>query len=199
MKKTVFLTLSLIMVVAACTQPSNKEQLKFGIKIGAAFSNYKIKYADPDVKASTEAKMSYILGVLVYLPIGNNISFSPGLELVRKGANETTVSQGYRYSAENGYTCLDAPLNIVYEIKNKTGKFRLGGGPVISYIFNEEYFQNQLTSFDLGANMLLSYEWPIGFSVNVNFTQGLKNVSAEKTIISNLKNNYFGLSAGYMF
>jgi len=169
----------------------------FGIKAGAVFSNCNIEYSDTFYTSTTKTKTSFMAGIFVYIHAGKNFSFRPGIELVRKGTNEKNKNS--IYSSDRQFTYLDFPLNALYEIKCKNEKkILVGGGPVISYFLrNDEDYS--LANIDIGANVMLGYEWPIGASVNLNYTGGLKNVSTAKNYMSKLKNYYFGLSVGYWF
>ena len=51
---------------------------------------------------------------------------------------------------------------------------------------------------DWGANLLVLYEWPIGFSIGVNYMQGLKDISYNYNGNSS-KNHYLGFTIGYWF
>jgi len=173
------------------------QKTKFGVKAGVVFSNCNIEYTDTFYTSATKTKTSFVAGVFVYIHAGKNVSFRPGIELVRKGTNEKNKNSIYSSALQLNY--LDFPLNALYEIKCKNeNKILVGGGPVISYFLtNDQYYS--LANIDIGANVMLGYEWPIGASINLNYTGGLKNASTAKTYISKLKNYYFGLSVGYWF
>ena len=177
--------------------PSFPQKPKFGIKAGPVFSNCTIEYTDTFYTTTAKTKTSFMAGVFVYIHAGKNFSFRPGIELVRKGIREK--SKYSSYSSPRNFTYLDFPLNALYETKCKNdNKILVGGGPVISYYITNDQ-QYGLATIDMGANVMLGYEWPIGASLNFNYTGGLKNVSAAKTYMSKLKNHYFGISVGYWF
>jgi len=93
---------------------------------------------------------------------------------------------------------LEIPLNIHYKAQTKRGIFLSGGGVSPAFILNN-YYGNQIKQFDLGINILTSYLWPMGFSINLGYTYGLLNLSSNKSYISKIQNKYFSLTAGYEF
>jgi hypothetical protein len=123
--------------------------------------------------------------------------------LVGKGSKEghrrNDVYGNYDFAISQPLTYLDVPLNIMYAVKSDKGKFIIGAGPVAGFYLNNNYRNYAFKDVDLGVNIVTGYEWPIGFFVNINHTRGLKNISADKQIVSDFKNFYYGVSVGYMF
>ena len=177
---------------------SGKYLLKVGLKAGFSFPNFNASYADSSITSDTRRIMSYILGGIVNIPLSETFSIRTGLELVRKGAVEITDSYNYTYRQRSSYTFIDLPINLIYMNNNKGGLLA-GGGVVIGHTSGHGYSNIYPSPFDVGVNVLAGYELPIGFSIMLNYSQGLKNVSNNKSYMTNLKNNYFGLTVGYMF
>ena len=95
------------------------------------------------------------------------------------------------------YNYFELPLNVLYKLPSNNSKYYLGGG-LSPAIKTKDYYYGGLTKeFDLGINLSAAFKVPIGFSINLNYTYGLLNVSGFGT--SEIKNRYLGLTAGYEF
>jgi hypothetical protein len=168
---------------------------RFGIKAGTAISNCRIKSADPT--AETSKKLSVTGGLFVHIPLNKKFSLRPGIEFVGKGALTTDRYNSYSYTRHLRLSYLDFPVNLLYEIPVRSNKLLFGGGPVLSFLLNKEWNQG-IANSDFGVNLLAGYEWPIGASLFVNYTHGLKNVSAH-TSANKITNYYFGITLAYWF
>ncbi len=191
--KAFLLTFSLLPAIYLFAQP------KIGIKAGISTSFTKITHTDNYIIYGQQVKTGGIFGILLDWPLGKKVAFRPELEYVAKGYKETSTFSGSSYTIPQTLPYIDLPLDIVYKTNNKNGKFMIGGGPVISFYILKGSSQYPFTDTDFGVNILTGYEWPIGFFISLNYTDGLKNVSASKDRISSLKNKYFGLCLGYIF
>ena len=194
MKKKLCCSILLLLTMNAyCQQAST---IKFGIKLGAAFAKSKLEFTNNSVPYNLKTKIGLMAGCYVDFLVNEKMLFQPALLYVRKGAKEQT---GYRYSPSLIYNYLEIPLNILYRSPTKNGRYFFGGGlsPAIklsSYIYGSE-----LKSFDLGLNVLTGYQFPIGFSINLGYTNGVLNVSNMKEYIGKIQNRYFSLTIGYEF
>ena len=196
MKKGVYFFIAFLFFTS---QKSMAQKINFGIKMGLAFSNCTIKFANPSNSFTSTSRTGFLLGGVLNVAVSKNISFRPECDLVFKGTARSYNYQG-AYNENLSLTYVDFPLNILYEIENPKGKFSVGAGPVISFrINNNSYTGLETSNPDIGGNIVTAYEFPIGFFINLNYTYGFRNISTNKNYITELKNHYFGISLGYMF
>lgn len=179
---------------------TNNDGIKFGIKAGVAIAKAKIEYNSATSPGNSEpkSKLGAMAGVFARMFLGHKAVFQPELLMVGKGAKE--INQYYSYRTDLTY--LELPLNILYKPSGSKGSFFIGGGPAPSYYIGENVFYSGYQSFkkfDLGINILTGFELPIGFSINLNYTLGLLNISQDTNDIPTVKNRSFGLTVGYVF
>lgn len=172
---------------------------RFGIKAGTAISNCRIKSTDPGTE--TSKKLSVSGGLFVHIPIGKKFSLRPGVEFVGKGAlitdSYTSSYNSYSFTRQLKLSYLDVPINLLYEIPARSNKLLVGCGPVLSFLLNAGTNPG-IYKNDIGANMLIGYEWPIGTSFFLNYTHGFKNINAY-TGGNKIKNHYLGITLAYWF
>ena len=176
-----------------------QKKLHIGVKAGAAFSNLSFKAIDP--VTNTNTKPSITFGIFLKIPLEKNFSIRPSLEYVSKGAftSEASVySFIYSWREKIQLTYFEIPVNLLYELPHKRKKILMGGGPVISFLL-DNYQEVRYAGNDIGVNIMTGYEWPIGASICLNYTQGLKNVAPNKSYGGKIQNHYFGLTIGYWF
>jgi hypothetical protein len=170
---------------------------KFGVKAGMAISNCRIKSVNPTTETSN--RLSVTGGVFVHIPIDKRFSLRPGIEVVSKGTNRYNSSfNSYSFTNQLRLSYLDFPINLLYEIPVRTNKLLFGGGPVLSFLLNRE-LNDGIANSDFGVNLMAGYEWPIGASLCINYTHGLKNVNATQTKGNKVTNYYFGITVAYWF
>ncbi|MBL0271504.1 MAG: PorT family protein [Chitinophagaceae bacterium] len=199
--KSLLILLFFIHSLVACCQ-EKKSSVSFGLKLG-----YGMTTLGPNYTESNGYKHQFILtsGARVggYLQImsGKKFIFQPELLLVVKGAHESPdFSNGppyptYDYPFRTSY--IEIPLNLLVKLPTPGGFFSLGGGPAPSFPIYR-YIYSGTAGFEMGINFLTGYQWPLGFSVNLNFTKGLSNVQ-QFPGAPGLKNSSIGLTAGYTF
>ncbi|MEQ1798144.1 MAG: outer membrane beta-barrel protein [Lacibacter sp.] len=177
--------------------------VSFGIKTGMGMSNIRPS-SYTDTSGDTyhfKTKTSVAGGLRLFVPIGKNIVFLPEMVLIIKGARESYNNTNYDYSYVSPVNLfyIEIPLNINYRIPTRSGQFLIGGGPMpaMKFLDTDGPMSTQVKSFDMGLNLISCYQFPIGFSVEVNYNLGLMNVSnrPERT----LKNSGFCISVGYAF
>lgn len=195
MKKKFCAIILFLFTINAYGQPASK--VKFEIKLGAAFAKSKIEYTGTDYPYNFNMKTGLVFGGYADFLVSKNIVFQPGLLYVRKGAN---VANQYSYNEPLYFNYLEIPLNILYRPPSKKGMYFFGVGLSPALRLNNSYnYGNPLKTFDLGINILAGYQFPIGFSINLNYTYGILNVSENKEYISTIQNKYFSLTVGYEF
>lgn len=179
---------------------TSNDKIKFGIKAGVAIANTKVEYNTTTTPGNgkPKSKLGAMAGVFARLALGNKACFQPELLMVGKGMKENNQNYFYR----NDLTYLELPLNILYKPSGSKGSFFIGGGPAPAFYIGENVFYSGYQSvkkFDVGINVLTGYELPIGFSINLNYTYGLLNISENKVDVPVIKNRSFGLTVGYTF
>lgn len=194
MKKKFYCSILLLLTMNAYRQQAST--IKFGIKFGAAFAKNKLEFTNNSVPYNLKTKIGLMAGCYVDFLVNEKMLFQPALLYVRKGAKEQT---GYTYSPSLIYNYLEIPLNILYRSPAKNGRYFFGGGLSPAFRFTNHLYGNELKSFDLGANVLAGYQFPMGFSINLGYTYGMLNVSKFKESISKIQNRYFSLPVGYEF
>ena len=195
-KKAYLLSIALLPLFPA------KAQFHVGIKAGVTVSNI----SDNSSNAINKDYRSRVLatgGFFAHLNLGKKFVLRPELVLAGKGTKLKHTSTNpynntqYRYINKITFTYLDIPVNLLYVIPIRGKKLLAGGGPAISFFLNNEDYYGTHTT-DVGVNLLALYEWPIGFSLGVNYLQGLKNISYTYDNITT-KNHYVGFTIGYWF
>jgi hypothetical protein len=177
--------------------PAQAQKVHFGLKAGAVFSNISFKAVEPI--AETDKKASGTFGVFVHIPVKGRFSLRPSFEYVSKGAFATEYFLTYPNRRKIQLSYVEIPVNLLYEFPLKRNKLIAGGGPVVSFLLSTKYSEHGYDSYDIGANILAGYEWAMGASFCLNFTQGLKNILANKTNGGNVKNYCYGFTIGYWF
>jgi hypothetical protein len=176
----------------------------FGIKAGAGFTSMRGGTTDDyGATFSYNGKTSVSAGLRLFVPTGKNGLFIPEMIVILKGVSEQRTEQAnspypYNYYHPHNLFYVELPLNMTYKKVTKTGQFFIGGGPAPALHFIEQYLGNApIRSFDLGLNALAGYQFPIGFSVELNYTHGLLKINSNPN--SDLKSSNVGFSLGYAF
>jgi hypothetical protein len=176
----------------------------FGIKTGLAISTFTAGYSQIEpggfssVQKGATPKGGLILGVYADLALTKALFLRPGAELVSKGAIQERTGQNGAlniYSFTTSFTAFDFPLNLVYKTRAAGQQRLLLGAGCVPGIINDGI----LKRFDFGLNVLAGYEFPVGFSFNMNYNHGLIDVRREDSWYAPLKNRYGGITIGYFF
>lgn len=182
--------LSLLLAVCYMQAPA---QTNFGIVGGASLSKTSASGSNNQVGA--------YFGGVVDLKFGKSGSFRPQLKYIMKGENGVSGKGAYNY--------LELPLNILYNIPSKIGRFSIGGGPAISYMASGSwtaqggtkekiYFTyDRVNQFDYGLNLQGGLEVKRGLFFTINYTLGLANVW-QASVIGTNKNRSIGAGIGLM-
>ena len=193
-KPTLSLHYYLLLAFVSPFMPAQAQKPSIGIKAGIVISNLSIRAIDP--VEETNSKTSLMLGAFVHIHIKGRFSIRPGVEYVSKGAFADNYNI-YSYDNKIQFGYLDFPINFLHEFRLTKNKWLAGGGPVIGFLLNKGINPGYATT-DIGVNLMAAYEWAIGASIALNFTQGLKNI-IDGYNGGNVKNYLFGLTIGYRF
>lgn len=198
--KSFFTVLFLGCSVVACCQ-EKKNPLRFGLKLGLGLSTFSPgSYTDNSgFKHSFSRTGGVRGGLFLQIDAGKKFLFQPELLMAAKGSGKKTdYNNGNplsNYPIRVNY--IEIPLNLLVKLPAKSGFLILGGGPAPAFSTNK--YTEYAVPFDMGVNLLLGYQLPIGFLIHLNFTKGFSNILEEVQGSPNLKNNSLGLSVGYAF
>ncbi len=190
MNKKILGILIVFFSINANSQTENK--VKFGIKTGLAFSSTRQEYVNDGSPGPLQTKTSLLLEMYLNVAVNKSLVFQPAVVFLTKGA---VNSYGYG----EGINYFEIPLDILHKLPVKNGMFFLGGGLSPAFRVSNYYSGDDIKQFDLGLNVLATYQTPIGFSINLSYTYGLLNLSNNKTYITNYQNRYLSVCAGYEF
>ena len=184
-----------MLLILLFSYPSFGQDTKagWGIKIGAGLSKPNIDYVNTVSPTVEREKFGIILGGFVNITGKKNMIIQPGVQYVRKGWKE-----GYTNGYQESMNYFEIPINLLFKLKERKQHFYIGAGLSPAFSATSAY-RTGIKSFDLGINALAGYVLPIGFSVNLGYTHGLLNATADKNYITNIRNRYFALTAGYEF
>lgn len=202
MKKQLAVVLAILFATTVFCQDDfgetgTENKLRFGVKAGMAFSNLQIEYRSAP-NTYFEKRTGLIAGVLIRTPLDGSLYFQPELLIVRKGYKQ----QEEFYNSGLNLTYLELPLNVLYRFYKSGGGFFIGAGaaPSIRISQRRYYFGDRnIKEFDFGINALACYEHSIGFSINLNYTHGLVNLSPDKENVTTIRNRSVGLTVAYLF
>jgi hypothetical protein len=204
--KTFLMRLSLpsgLLLFFTAFASSIKAQTQVGIKLGLGLSMATVtSISRPNTTRSFRSSAGFVAGAFLQVPLKGHWSLQPGLQFSRKGINEDYTyrsnNTSYSYSTSDGVTYLELPLNIIHSFKEKHSGFFIGAGPVISFSKNSNQYSG-FKSTDVGADVLLGYQTPIGFSINLSYTHGFTNAAAGIYAFSEWRNRFAALTVGYLF
>ena len=199
MKKQI---LTLICCTLLLSTFSFAQKARLGFSGGATLANMSMKL--DDIKISASSKIGFTAGLLLDKPISDHVIFQPAVNFVQKG----TKSKESDGSATLNY--LEVPLNFMYRSNNRDGFFA-GAGPSFAYglggkskdgDFKEDINfgsgdNDDLKSFEFGANITAGYITRSGFLIAVNYNMGISNLEIDSDY-GKTRNNYWGLRLGYI-
>ncbi len=157
-------------------------------------------------------------GMMLNVPFGKSkrFAFQPAIDYVQKGAAEVALTPVNR-----AYTALryaELPLNIVYNMKWGKSVLYFGGGPYVDFdlpskrvasipgnkIVTDVVFGNTISDdmkgIDYGGNAVIGFRTPMGVSVSLHYTQGLRNLyPVDNATNDKIKSIAFGIRVGYLF
>jgi hypothetical protein len=205
MKKLLFILLSACVFQAAVAQKS-----RVGITAGLTSSNL---YDNVDGNDKTNSPIGATLGMILEVPLCGKFSFQPGVHYVQKGTVIKEVADE-KITWELRYA--EFQYNFLVNTKGKDGGFFIGGGPVLSFgVPSKQVTENNegkaerslslgnenvdnLRGVDYGLNGLLGLRLKCGWSLGLNYTQGLRNLTPGGGE-PKLKSGSVGLRIGYLF
>lgn len=214
MKKVLF-----FLTVLVCFLQLNgfAQKSSVGVTAGITSSNNYGRIGGNLLKDDSKGGITF--GMHLHTPLGKSpISFQPSLNYVQKGrwftkTNELKDWIALRYA--------ELQMNFLYN----AGGFYIGGGPyaaidlpsskitksLVRDPVKSDYWlraetnvnfgqeaNSDVKGLDYGANMLTGYRLKSGFSLNFNYSVGIRNLIPIDNGSDNIRNHYFGVSLGYL-
>lgn len=147
MKKFIVLAVAIIsmagFVKAQDNETDYREQFKFGLKIGANYSNV---YDTRGEEFQADGKFGFAGGAFLSIPLGKYIGIQPEILLSQKGFKGSGSFLGFSYEMVRTTTYLDIPLFFSF----KPSEFlTLQAGPQFSYLLKQkDSFSSSLFSYE---------------------------------------------------
>ena len=200
--------ITLFTLVAIAAQIAQAQKSSFGFTAGATLSKLTSKFEGTSL--STQSKIGFTAGIIGDIPISKDFSFMPALNFVQKGGK--SKSESFENTTNLNY--IEIPLNFVYRTPGQSGHLFIGAGPSFAYgisgktkaNFQMEQMEEKVKfgssieddfkPFEIGANILLGYQFKNGFNIAANYNTGLNNISPQEGLKGH--NNYFGLRLAIM-
>ena len=177
----------LVIMIMACYTSQISAQLKFGVKGGVNYTNFKVK----DAQFSTSNSTSWQIGALMQTKV-------PILGMGVQPELLYTVYKADVNGRSNGIHYLQVPVNVFQSFNLLVVRPYLMAGPYFGYAVNIDgrAFKNQVDRFDWGIGLGGGIEiWKLQFGAR--YSWGLQNVS--KVNEFKMRNNTFSLSLAYLF
>lgn len=150
-------------------QEDYRENLKFGLKAGANYSNV---WDENDNDFEANGKAGFAAGAFLHIPIGKFLGVQPEVLYAQKGFQGSGVLLGQPYDFKRTTNYLDVP--VLFTIK-PTSVFTIVVGPQYSFLLSQ---QDDFTSGPYTSSEFHEYENDnirkntlgavVGFDVNVN-------------------------------
>ncbi|MFO7789929.1 MAG: porin family protein [Bacteroidales bacterium] len=183
MKKMILLIVAVTSIVTFVNAQSSKtdfrEDFKFGLKIGANYSNV---YDTHGEEFRADGKLGLATGAFISIPLSQYIGIQPEILLSQKGFKATGEIFGSPYEMVRTTTYLDIPLFFSFK---PSEFFTLLAGPEYSYLLKQK---------DTFTNSLISYEQEQEFS-NDNIRENTLSLIVGSDV--NIKSIVIGLRAGW--
>lgn len=195
-------------VIAQDTVTDLREELKFGVKVGANYSNV---YDEQGDDFNADPKFGLAAGVFLAIPIGKYLGVQPEILFSQKGFKATGTFLGSSYDFTRTTNYIDIPLLIAFK---PVSGLTILAGPQYSYLMKqsdkfsgsglsytqEDEFKNEdirknTLSFLGGADVNLNH-FVIGARVGWDIT---KNNGDGTSTTPRYKNVWYQATVGYSF
>ena len=147
----------------------DRDQLRFGFKAGANFSNV---YDEEGADFVADGKVGVAAGVFAQIPLGKLFGFQPEAIYSQKGFKATGSVLGFNYDYTKTSTYLDIPLLL--QIK-PTKMFTIVAGPQFSYLLETKYkfngTSNTIVEDDINGDNYKKSVFGFVVGADVNFDQ----------------------------
>jgi hypothetical protein len=205
------LSLIILVLISISTYAQN---IRVGFTSGISVANFRVKLGDDSEKF--DPKVGFTTGILLDIPAGRHFSIQPALNFVQKGMKEKQTLMGVTIKSSMNVNYVEVPLNFLYNSRRKAGNFFAGGGPSFAigvsgkYKFNDgtnnvnedvkfgDSDEDDMKSFDLGANIIAGFSMNNGLMFALNYNAGLNNLLPKNPDDGKLTSRYFGIRIGYI-
>ncbi|MES2458679.1 MAG: porin family protein [Bacteroidota bacterium] len=203
MKKTSLLA---VLILGMYQYSAAQEKISFNVKVGLSMSNYLLK-AENRSGVQGSNLTSFFAGVSASLPLGETVSFEPGLTVIGKGTREKesgSLTQGgvttTRISdSKLAPLYLEVPLNLLRILKVGSGQLFFGAGPYIGFGIGGKYkidYSEKTTSGSNVSEMGVKEEGKIIFGGTE--AQDMKGIDFGVNGLAGYRlANGFGVQVGY--
>ena len=182
------------------------QNLSYGVKAGIQQNNFLTMTKDGDKDRSVVAGIGFHAGAFADYALSKQFSVQPQL-LFNSKSVATSKSEKVKVYA------IDLPVNFLYKHEG----FFAGIGPNFSYGLSAKYsggntidwYEKQdgeggekvsyLKRFELGANLVMGYQFSSGVILSTNYMHGLSNISDYGSDHTRTNTRYIGISVGYAF
>jgi hypothetical protein len=204
--KKYYVIAMLMFSVAATVHAQHKART--GFYAGPSFSSFLTKSYGASERSKLKA--GFNAGILWDIPVSRSLSIHTGLKFIQKGGMEKDGD----YKVSMTINDLEFPVNLVYYTNGFKGSFFFGAGLTMAMTLTgkltekdngDKYSEkidfgikedDDLKSFDFGANILGGFEWKNGIVVALNYNHGFANLSNIPGDVT--RTSYFGVKLGYM-
>jgi hypothetical protein len=133
MKRIAFLLVAVVFVFnISYAQDDTRSTLRFGPKVGLNLANV---YDTEGEEFDADAKLGFVAGAFVAIPIGTFLGFNPEILFSQKGFQATGSVLGSEYKFTRTLNYLDIPLLIAVK---PTPSFTILAGPQYSYLMSKK-------------------------------------------------------------
>jgi hypothetical protein len=204
MKQKFYLLFAFILFVSAVWS----QETRFGVTGGLSLASWTAKAGG--VSINSQSNTGFTAGVTAFVPLTTQFTIQTGLNFLQKGAK--TDDQGDVEKIKLNY--IELPVNFLYTHEGFFG----GVGPTFAMGISgtdnatsqgvtqktDLHFGNStdddLTKFDIGANITAGYMVPSGWMISLNYNFGLSNlIPGGNSSDGKVTNRYFGIRIGYIF
>ena len=193
-------------------------QAKFGVKVGANYSNLSGDLTDQDANRS---KVGFLAGITANFPLSsdNFVSIQPELLYSQKGyqfqKDEVTIDNArYEFKGKRNFNYLDLPVLV----KINAGPIFFEAGPQFSYLLGvrdnrevtligsgidskewDKIEKDNLSELEVGYVAGLGFQAPMGIGVGLRYNGSVNALAKEdQDELVNARHSVFQLQLSYM-
>ena len=197
------------------------------VKGGLLLSNVSVNGISDAFTPDKAFLPGYQVGVFTEIPMGEALSFYPGIQLAEKGfmtqegfnVNLFQVPVELGVTAETRLQYIQTPLWLKYSMGNGPVKGYVTGGPTIGYAvdgrirtkanfimdfnigtFDLDLGKNLYNRFEVGAGLGAGVEFDTGkgsIMLDANYSHAFTDILADPIVDVKLRNHGLGINIGY--